>query len=102
MNRAPDKGPSPLRAVSEGAAPPTEDDAGRSTGRGWWDPDRRRHRRGLPRFCPGCGHRLSPEEGISVEFWEGDARLYHTWCKACDWTGDIVHTDVMWGHEPAE
>ena len=37
-----------------------------------------------------------------MEFWEGDARLFHTWCKTCDWTGDIIHTDVMWGHEPAD
>ena len=101
MTADPGRGPSRQPAVSDGGEP-SADDPGRLTGRRWWDPDRRRHRRDLPRFCPGCGHRLSAEEGISVEFWEGDARLYHTWCKTCDWTGDIIHTEVMWGHEPAD
>jgi hypothetical protein len=37
-----------------------------------------------------------------VEYWEGDRRVYHTWCRACGWTGDIVPVDRMIGHEAAD
>lgn len=102
MSGVPGDGGSSLRAAPGAGGPGSGDEPRRLTGPGWWDPDRRRHRRDLPRFCPACGASLSSGEGISVEFWEGDARLYHTWCRSCDWTGDIIRTDRMWGHEPAD
>ena len=72
----------------------------RLTGVHWWDPDRIRHRADIPRHCPACGIALDEETGISVEYWEGDERIYHTWCHACGWTGDIVRVHRMLGHEP--
>ena len=63
----------------------------------WWDPDRIRHLDDLPRHCPGCGQSL--DDGIRVEYWEGERRLYHCWCHACGWTGDIVRVRRMIGHE---
>ena len=35
-----------------------------------------------------CGAALG--DGISVEYWQADQRIYHTWCHDCGWTGDII------------
>ncbi len=40
--------------------------------------------------------------GISVEYWEADRRVYHTWCGACGWTGDIIPVERMIGHEASD
>ncbi|MFL5797273.1 MAG: hypothetical protein ACJ77A_04990 [Actinomycetota bacterium] len=72
---------------------------GRLTGEHWWDPDRDAHVDDLPRHCPRCASVLDLETGISVEYWEGDRRIYHTWCQSCGWTGDIIKVDRMVGHE---
>jgi hypothetical protein len=45
---------------------------------------------------------LDIDHGISVEYWEGDNRVYHTWCKECGWTGDIIRIRRMVGHEPED
>jgi hypothetical protein len=74
----------------------------RLTGEHWWDPDRRQHVDDLPRHCPRCAAELDVGTGISVEYWEADRRVYHTWCGACRWTGDIVPVDRMIGHEASE
>jgi phage terminase large subunit GpA-like protein len=39
-------------------------------------------------------------EGISVEYWEADRRVFHTWCNTCGWSGNIVRVERMVGHEP--
>lgn len=51
----------------------------------------------MPRYCPSCGSSLG--DGISVEYWEAQDRVYHTWCHGCDWTGDIVRVRRMIGYE---
>jgi hypothetical protein len=61
--------------------------------------DAERHRLDAPRHCPRCGASLAGA-GISVEFWQGTDRIFHTWCAACRWTGDIIPTTEMIGHEP--
>jgi hypothetical protein len=58
------------------------------------------HRRDAPRHCPRCGASLLGGAGISVEFWQGPDRVFHTWCAACRWTGDIIPVTDMIGHEP--
>ena len=62
--------------------------------------DAERHRRDVPRHCPRCGTSLLHGAGISVEFWQGADRVFHTWCASCRWTGDIIPTTQMIGHEP--
>ena len=80
--------------------PPEPDPDRRLTGVHWWDPDRLRHLDDLPRHCPACGASL--HGGISVEYWEADKRIYHTWCPHCGWTGDITRVRRMIGHEAAD
>jgi hypothetical protein len=62
--------------------------------------DAQRHRRDAPQHCPRCGASLAGGAGISVEFWQGADRIFHTWCADCRWTGDIIPTTEMIGHEP--
>jgi hypothetical protein len=71
----------------------------RLTGAHWWDPDRLRHLDDLPAFCPKCGAAIVENGGLAVEYWEGDQRVYHTWCHACGWAGDITRVDRVIGHE---
>ncbi len=54
------------------------------------DPDRASHLADRPRFCPNCGNGVTGTEGISVEYWEADRRVFHTWCNTCGWSGNIV------------
>jgi hypothetical protein len=53
-----------------------------------------------PRHCPHCGASLTAGAGITVEFWQGTDRIFHTWCGGCHWTGDITPITDMIGHEP--
>ena len=62
--------------------------------------DAERHRRDAPRHCPRCGASLTGGTGITVEFWQGADRIFHTWCGGCQWTGDITPITDMIGHEP--
>ncbi len=87
----------PLRAVPDLRGPQH-----RITGDHWWDQDRIAHLADRPRHCPSCGVALDIDHGISVEYWEGDNRVYHTWCKECGWTGDIIRIRRMVGHEPED
>lgn len=67
------------------------------------DPDAERHRRDAPRHCPRCAAALAGADGVSgltVEYWAVDDRVFHCWCAACGWVGDIVPTTRMVGHEP--
>ena len=43
---------------------------------------------------------MTGSEGISVEYWEADRRVFHTWCNTCGWSGNIVRVERMVGHEP--
>jgi hypothetical protein len=71
----------------------------RLTGAHWWDPDRIRHVEDMPRHCPSCGGAIVDDGGIAIEYWEGDQRVYHTWCHECGWAGDITRVRRMIGHE---
>ena len=71
----------------------------RVSGVHWWDPDREAHLADLPKHCPSCGHFLDLENGLAVEYWEAERRVYHTWCKSCSWAGDISKVHRMIGHE---
>jgi hypothetical protein len=79
--------------------PPDPIEGRRVGGVHWWDPDRIRHVADMPRHCPSCGGRIVEDGGIAVEYWEGDRRVYHTWCHRCDWAGDITRVRRMIGHE---
>ncbi|MXY77761.1 MAG: hypothetical protein F4Y40_11935 [Acidimicrobiia bacterium] len=74
----------------------------RVSGAHWWDPDRTAHLADRPRHCPNCGGAVTGAEGISVEYWEADRKVFHTWCNACGWAGDIVRIQRMVGHEPED
>ena len=89
-----------LRDYPNHVEPPDPIRGRRLTGVHWWDPDRIRHLDDLPRHCPNCGASVTGDGGISVEYWEADSRVYHTWCRTCGWTGDIVRVYRMVGHEP--
>ena len=60
------------------------------------------HLHDLPRFCPECGGAISDESGIAVEYWQGDARIYHVWCARCGWAGNISRVRRMIGPEAAD
>ena len=72
----------------------------RYSGQHWWDPDRLNHLLDMPEFCPSCGHSL--EDGIAIEFWDAGNRVYHAWCRTCEWAGDIVRVRRMVGYEAAD
>ena len=72
----------------------------RLTGDHWWGADHRRHTSDSPRHCANCGSPIDDESGMVVEYWESDRRIYHVWCSACGWAGDVVTIDRLIGHEP--
>ena len=80
--------------------PPDPIKGRRLSGVHWWDPDRIHHLEDLPRYCPNCGEPLG--EGISVEYWESEQRVYHSWCRTCHWAGDIIRVRRMVGYEASD
>ena len=70
-------------------------------GNHWWDPDRIAHMDDMPNFCPACAASIEDTDGsIAVEYWQGDDRVYHVRCHACDWSGEVTRVTRMVGHEP--
>lgn len=72
-------------------------------GRGWFPEDVASHRRDAPRFCPGCAAPLALTDGghgIATEYWVAEDRVFVCFCGACGWSGDIVLTARVVGHEP--
>lgn len=67
--------------------------------RGYFPLDKARHATDAPKHCPSCGGEFAPS-GIAVEFWEQDRRVFACYCGGCEWTGDIVLTERIVGHEP--
>ena len=70
--------------------------------RGWFPSDAERHRRDAPRFCPGCAAALSLSDGghgIATEYWVASDRVFVCFCGSCRWSGDIVLSDRVVGHE---
>jgi hypothetical protein len=53
-----------------------------------------------PRHCPDCGRSLA--DGLVVEYWVAEDRVFSTWCAGCSWSGEIVRTARTVGHEPGD
>ncbi|MDP9240836.1 MAG: hypothetical protein M3O55_09405 [Actinomycetota bacterium] len=53
-----------------------------------------------PKHCPECAASLA--EGLVVEYWTGEARVFATWCGACSWSGEIVRTARVLSHEAGD
>lgn len=60
------------------------------TTRGWFDPHADEHRRDAPRHCPACGQSLQGGGSVTIEYWAARDRIFHTWCRACRWSGDVL------------
>ena len=78
---------------------------GLDVGRGWFPSDAASHRRDAPRFCPSCAASLALAEGgrgLATEYWSGHDRVFVCYCAACGWSGDIVLTERVVGHEAEE
>lgn len=74
----------------------------KDTGRGWFPQDAESHRRDAPKFCPGCAAPLALGDGghgMATEYWVAHDRVFVCFCSGCGWTGDIVLTERVVGHE---
>jgi hypothetical protein len=60
----------------------------------WFARDAERHLLDRPKFCPMCGEGIS-SDGITTEYWSGDARYFMTWCGHCHWFGEVVRFDMV-------
>jgi hypothetical protein len=94
-------------AASAGAPVGARADApvGADVHRGWFPADAERHRRDAPRYCPGCAAALSLADGgggLVTEYWTGQDRVFVCFCGACGWSGDIVLSARVIGHEAAD
>jgi hypothetical protein len=70
--------------------------------RGWFPEDAELHRRDAPRFCPACAQpleRAAGGVGLATEYWVASDRVFVCFCGACGWTGDIVLSTRVVGHE---
>jgi hypothetical protein len=70
--------------------------------RGWFPQDAERHRRDAPRFCPACAAPLALDDGgrgLAVEYWTDRDRVFVCFCGACGWSGDVVLSARVTGHE---
>jgi hypothetical protein len=65
----------------------------------WFAPDALAHAVDSPSFCPRCGARVTGDGGLVVEYWTGDERVFHCWCRSCGWAGDVTAVERMIGHE---
>lgn len=64
--------------------------------------DAERHLLDAPRHCPRCGAAITGPNGLVVEYWAADDRVFYCWCRSCDWTGTVVQVDRHIGHEAAD
>lgn len=69
------------------------------TAAGWFGPHAAEHRRDAPRHCPACGGGLGRGGGVTVEYWAARDRIFHTWCRGCGWSGDVLRAG---GDEPTD
>jgi hypothetical protein len=73
--------------------------------RGYFPADADSHRRDAPRFCPACAAPLGLAEGgrgLATEYWLAGDRVFVCYCGGCGWSGDIVLSERVVGHEAAE
>jgi len=71
-------------------------------GRGWFPADAELHRRDAPKFCPACAQPLTKATGgagIATEYWVASDRVFVCFCAACGWSGDVVLSTRVTGHE---
>jgi hypothetical protein len=83
-----------VTAVSDALSP--------DVGRGWFPRDAELHRRDAPKFCPACSQpltRATGGDGIATEYWVASDRVFVCFCAACGWSGDIVLSTRVTGHE---
>jgi hypothetical protein len=76
--------------------------AGPDAGRGWFPLDAARHRQDAPKFCPACASPLAIADGgagLATEYWVAADRVFVCFCGACGWSGDIVLSARVVGHE---
>jgi hypothetical protein len=88
-----------LEAVARRSYDP---DFAKDAGRGWFPEDAEAHRRDAPRHCPACAAVLSVSEGgrgLTAEYWVAGDRVFVCYCGECGWTGDIVLSARVVGHE---
>ena len=64
--------------------------------------DAERHLLDAPRHCPRCGAAITGPNGLVVEYWAAEDRVFYCWCRSCDWTGTVVQVDRHIGHEAAD
>ena len=82
--------------------PAAQPEAAADPGRGWYPHDAAQHRHDAPRFCPGCAAPMSLADGghgIATEYWVAADRVFVCFCGACGWSGDIVLSARVVGHE---
>ena len=98
MTAVADRGLDQAFAVEPAAQP----EAAPDPGRGWYPQDAAQHRHDAPRFCPGCAAPMSLADGghgIATEYWVAADRVFVCFCGACGWSGDIVLSARVVGHE---
>jgi hypothetical protein len=70
--------------------------------RGWFPQDAERHRLDAPRFCPACAAPLALADGgrgLAIEYWVARDRVFVCFCGSCGWSGDVVLSARVIGHE---
>jgi hypothetical protein len=70
--------------------------------RGWFPHDAERHRQDAPRFCPACAAPLALADGgrgLATEYWVAHDRVFVCFCGDCGWSGDVVLSARVVGHE---
>jgi len=84
---------------------PVDQSFGIDVGRGWFPDDAASHRRDAPKFCPACAAPFGLAEGghgLTTEYWVRGDRVFVCFCGLCGWSGDIVLTERVVGHEAEE
>ncbi len=53
-------------------------------------------------FCPGCGASVEGPTAFVQELWVSQESVFHVWCPACGFVGNVVPVHRMIGHEAVE
>ena len=53
-------------------------------------------------FCPRCAGRVDRPEAFVQELWVAEESVFHIWCPACGFAGNVVPTERRVGHEAVE
>lgn len=55
-----------------------------------------------PSYCPRCGASLEGPRSLVQEYWVAGETVFHCWCRACSFTGDVVEVERIVTHEAAD